>query len=298
MKIPYLLKATLVTSVFGFVFNSNLAFAETENTNQDTPQTEIQSVKTGDSFVSKGQTIHMENADLQFQTINDWQIRVGNNSLMMREVLPQDTDPSKTVYEVPVYNKNVQFIILNKSLPLDEKRSNEIAEYLTEKVGSNPSIRGFSIDEKKFIDVHGKNDGLLFYTSMQHKDMKMRQMHIVFGGSDQQLIATYSDLADSFESDTAAMELAWNVMTNVALEGESPSRFAAAYTYGPFALGAVIILLLLGALKSASEKRAIRAAQNELQMEEHDDLQVANASWEVTKTASNHSIDNDFNSQF
>lgn len=300
MKSPYLFKLTILTSIFGFLFNSNLAFAEQEtNTTQESNTIESQPVKTGDSFKSEGQSIFVETLDLHFQTIKDWDVRVGNNSVMMKEILPQDIDPSKTVYDVPVYNKNVQIVVLNKALPLDEKRAIEVSNYLKEQVGNNPSIRGFQIDEMKFVDVHGKKDAVLYYTSMQHKDIKMRQMVILYGGANQQVIATYSDLADAFEKDSQSLDAAWNSMTNVALEGKSPSRYAAAYTYGPFAVGTFLILILLGAFKSASEKRAIKSADSDI-FDEDEDLNQDQIDWNQPQENANsyHGHSPAFTSQF
>ena len=146
--------STIASIIFGIFFNASLLFAEGQPTE----------VKSGDQFVSQGQDVLFNSVNHNISTIKDWNVKVGNNSLIMSEVLEQDLDETKTVYDTPIYRKNVQFLVYNEALPIDQKRFDEITAYLTKRIGENAIFSNFQIDEQKLIDLHGKQDAYLIYT--------------------------------------------------------------------------------------------------------------------------------------
>ncbi len=287
-------KLTTLTSIFcGIAFNASLLFAETTPSSQDlVSENQPTEVKSGDRFVSQGKAVHLTAVDYTVSTIKDWKVAVGNNSLMMTEVLAQDLDQSKTVYDKPVYRKNVQFLVYNKSLSFDQKRFDEISSYLTKRIGENPNFSGFQIDEQKLIDLHGKQDAYLIYTSMQYKDMKMRQMHILMAGENQQVLSSYTDLADTFEKDQLSMELAWNAMTAYPLEGTPVYRYQTLANYTPIAATLLMALIVLVVIKRIREKNVLTNASKEMHSTFADDSNIEDLerNWELAKTKVSNSV--------
>ena len=163
---------------------------------------------------------------------------------------------------------------------------------MTKRIGENATFSNFQIDEQKLIDLHGKQDAYLIYTSMQHKDMKMRQMHILMAGANKQVLSTYTDLSDSFEKDQISMELAWNTMTAYPLEGTPVYRYQNYVNYAPIGTTLLVALLVLVIIKRIREKNVLSSASKEMHTTfANDDEIIENIerNWEMVKTKVNNS---------
>jgi len=151
-------------------------------------------------------------------------------------------------YSKPIYNPNITVAVMHEARPIDEMEALNLRKKLAMDFGQAPGVTDFQILEHRFIDYRLKADAILLYTAFQLNGFPMSQMHIFLSGSKNSALLTYTDLADSFQSNEEAMTQAWNAMLSTDLEGLAPKRYedmiyggAAA---GVFLVAACLVLIL------------------------------------------------------
>ena len=196
------------------------------------------------TFVSVGQPMSLDNLGLTVTPPKGWEVstNTGSLSVVMRE--PRDPAPN---YEKPKYQRNITMAAIHQASPIDEKRAADLCEQLIKTFSADSLVSNFQIQEHKFFNYRGQNDGLLVYSTLNIGEYPMMQMHVLVSGKDKQFLMTYTDLADQFNS-PASFEGAWNSIVTAEVTGETPLRSAeyaryAATLAGFLMLGMVGLLL-------------------------------------------------------
>jgi hypothetical protein len=151
-------------------------------------------------------------------------------------------------FSKPIYNPNITVAVMHQSRPIDETEALSLRKKLEIDFGQAPGVTDFQILEHRFIDYRQKADAILIYTAFQLNNFPMSQMHIFLSGSKNATLLTYTDLADSFQSNEGLMTQAWNAMLSTDLQGVARKRYEdiiyGASAAGVFLLAASLVLIL------------------------------------------------------
>lgn len=136
----------------------------------------------------------------------------------------------------------------------------DFEEELVEKLGNqNNNVNEFSIRNSEIVKTDDGRQALLTYASFSLNGFDMIQAHLVISNMEQHTVLTYTDLAESFEDNSATSPLgvAWAAMSSARFLGQQPERFAGPIQIAALAGIVLVILSIVITFRSAMARRAL-----------------------------------------
>mgnify|MGYP001488648738 CR=1 FL=1 len=184
--------------------------------------------------------IGIESLGIEITPLPGWLVKENHMGMSLVIMPPKD---KKVVYGKVTFRPNLTVVAMHDPAPIDEKELNSLKDYLKSHVAKGAGTNSFSVDSHSFFDHNPKSKGLAVYTSFDHGDVAMSQLHMYVSGETNRFLLTFTDLASKFQ-DEAYMNKIWNMMTSMQVIGQPPSR------YGDIAFlcGGIGLLFLLSAI--------------------------------------------------
>lgn len=210
-----------------------------------------------------GSVLRLDTTQISITPPVGWEVLENKRGKALIMQVPVSKEPIKD-YSKPLYSRNVTLAVTHESLPIDETQAQALRAKLEKDFGSAPGVSNFQIVEHRFIDYRNKADAILVYTAFDYNGFPMSQMHIMVSGSINSALLSYTDLAEEFQKNEAAMNQAWNSMLSIEMVGLAPKRYAELIPAAAgllLSLTAAITWLLMRRRKA---KRFIDAAEDKL----------------------------------
>jgi|GEM_PF-6870724 hypothetical protein len=226
-------------------------------------QSRIALAETPGARISDGSAIHLKDFDVSITPPAGWEIFENHRGKTLVAQPIVKAEPIRD-YSKPLYTRNLTLAISHQPRPMDELSAQELRAKLEKDFGQAAGVSGFQVVEHRFIDHRAKADALLVYTAFQYNAIPMSQMHIVMSGAKNSVLLTYTDLADEFQKNEAAMNLAWSAMMSVDMIGQAPERYEGVIQAAA-GLGVVLVaggMLLL--LRRRAAKRLYSDAEDRI----------------------------------
>lgn len=215
-----------------------------------------------ESFVSDGSPYQDMEIGLTIYPPAGWEVQ--KKSLGMSLILQEPKqDTAKLEEGKTVYQRNITVLTLHDAVPIDEKEASNLKEKLAKDFGGAPGVQDFRVlDEHKFFDFKGKNDGLIVYTTFKSGETPMAQMHVMISGAKNRFLMTYTDMASEFEKNEGAFQTAWKSMSTVDVNGEAPVRYEEYKEYGVIGGACLLALVLLLVVRRKKNQYALDAEED------------------------------------
>ena len=203
-----------------------------------------------------GELVQLEEDGIEITAPIGWEVqkKFGGQSLLMREPKKE----GKIDYDKPKFRRNITLAVAHEGTPVDEQQVKLIKEKMMNTFGKTPGIEAYTIGEKaQYFDYKAEKDGIILESSYFHNGFALSQIHIYVSSKEKNVLVTYTDLTDSFQSNPAAYDEAWSSITSINLEGEaSSSRYgnliSKASIFGPIV---ALILFLITFFRMRAYKR-------------------------------------------
>lgn len=211
------------------------------------------------TFVSDGTPYTDHEIGLTITPPAGWEIQ--KKSLGMSLIMEEPKqDTTKLKAGETIYQRNITVLTLRGGMPIDEKEASVLKEKLAKDFGGAPGVQDFRVlDEHKFFDFKGKNDGLIIYTTFNSQGTPMAQMHVAVSGAEKGFLMTYTDVASQFEKNEAAFSAAWKTMASAEVMGEAPVRYAEYKRYGLIGVGFLMAMSVLLFMRRKNAKYRLEA---------------------------------------
>ncbi len=161
------------------------------------------------------------------------------------------------------YRSTIQVRVADGPRYLDSVGIADFQEEITDKLGrEGGSLRDFTVRNSELVKTDEGREALLVYTGFNMNGVDLLQAHLMISNENQNVVITYTDLSDKFDSNAAdaPLGIAWAAMTTAQVPGKNPERFA-----GPIQIAAlaglliVFIAVLLTIRNALARKAYVRA---------------------------------------
>lgn len=185
------------------------------------------------------------------------------------------------------YQRTIQIMTFSGAEFMDEVTAQTYKDRIKQKyTKSNHSIENFDVRNPIMTEMQDNRKGILFYSSFSLEGKPMMQAHILVSSDKAHYLITYTDVASHFEGDDVGehLNIAWNAMTSIKLNGPTPERFKVP----SLILFGFLLLCGIGLLIYLVRKRQTRKKLRGLNFEEtgdgnitHTDLEFYDSSQEM-----------------
>jgi hypothetical protein len=269
------------------VLGAKVVVAQTIETKVNQALQSVMSLGNQDKFVSDGQAVAIDRLGIRVKPVAGWEVETKHHSISLVMVEPA---AEKVEFNKAIYRRNITVANAHKSSVPTEKVVEELHGSLIEKFGSIGGVSQFQILDTKRFDYKDKEDGILVYTGfLMNNEFMMMQAHVLLNGEKNQVLATYTDLAERF-NEGEDFQKAWQTLSTIEVTGEPRPLYM---DYVPHAVFGFLLLLLVVALRrmSSSKTRLFYESEGNRIYEDdsdsdHDFISAHSGMWNLGMTQS------------
>lgn len=197
-----------------------------------------------------------------------------------KAVIMQEPKSDEVVYDKPTYQRNITVAIANEPTPIDDATITALKDRLIEsfsKYGKDFSLAA----NHELFDYRTQKDGVIIYSFLKVNGFDLTQLHVYVSGDKQNVLSTYTDLTERFDSGSEEFAMAWNALTSIQVEGAPEPRFQQLILVGSAIGGLVILMLVITVLRSVLAKRAYDKEEDALFEDGNETIKQTAAKSEV-----------------
>ena len=161
------------------------------------------------------------------------------------------------------YRSTIQVRVADGPRYLDSVGIADFQEEITDKLGRDGgSLRDFTVRNSELVKTDDGRDALLVYTGFNMNGVDLLQAHLMISNENQNVVVTYTDLSDKFDSNAAdaPLGIAWAAMTTAQIPGKNPERFAGPIQIAALAGLLIVFIAVLLTIRNALARKAYAQA--------------------------------------
>ncbi len=168
----------------------------------------------------QGEVVELSEEGISIVAPKGWEVL--KNFAGQRLVLREPKKKGKIDYDKPQFQRNITLAVSYEPTPVDDKQFEIIKEKMMKTFAKAGGIEAYTIAEKaEFFDYKAEKDGMIIQSSFFQNGFPMTQIHIYVANKEKNVLISYTDLTESFESDTASYDEAWSSITSINLDGDA-----------------------------------------------------------------------------